>query len=289
MNTAVKNHIENCITKFSNKSESFNWQSVGGGSINQAYKVVAGPHLFFVKINSIAVFENGFLEEVKGLEFLRLLNANVPTVVDYDTKGDTIFLILSWVESCAPTNKFWSNFGHQLADLHRNSNANFGLDHMNFMGQLEQHNSFTNNFIDFFVSNRLKPQVAMAFDVGLLDIRLVKQFEKVYAELINIIPPEDPSAVHGDLWSGNFICATGNKAVFIDPAVYYGHREIDLAMTTLFGGFAPQFYQSYQEHYPLTPGFDNRKDYYNLYPLLIHLNLFGSSYLGGIRRIVSQF
>ncbi|WP_262711445.1 MULTISPECIES: fructosamine kinase family protein [Flavobacteriaceae] len=139
------------------------------------------------------------------------------------------------------------------------------------------------------MENRLKPQVKLAFDTGALKTKELHLFESLYKQLPTIFPIENPSVIHGDLWSGNFIATTNNKAVFIDPAVYYGHREVDLAMSLLFGGFSNIFYTTYNEVYPLQKGFNNRKDIYNLYPLLIHLNLFGKSYLQSIKTIVSQF
>ena len=123
----------------------------------------------------------------------------------------------------------------------------------------------------------------------LLQKRDIQKFEQLYKELPSIFPLERPCAVHGDLWSGNLMCNSNEKAIFIDPAVFFGHREIDLAMSLLFGGFSRKFYTVYQEIYPLEKGFNKRKDYYNLYPLLIHLNLFGPSYSGAIKEIVSAF
>ena len=129
----------------------------------------------------------------------------------------------------------------------------------------------------------------LAYDSRLLSIHHLKYFESLYKQLKSIFPNEAPCAVHGDLWCGNFMCSTSEKAILIDPAVHYSHREVDLAMTTLFGGFSSEFYNSYQEIYPLERGFQQRKELYNLYPLLIHLNLFGTSYLKSIESIVSQF
>ena len=145
------------------------------------------------------------------------------------------------------------------------------------------------NFSEFYIENRLKPQVKLAFNSNKLQQKQIGQFENFYQKLADIFPTEKPCAVHGDLWSGNFINSINEKAVLIDPAVYYGYREVDLAMTLLFGGFSSGFYNSYEENYPLEIGFNNRKDYYNLYPLLIHLNLFGNSYLKSIENIITKF
>jgi len=289
MNFQVQQHIENILNSKLTKKLAFKWQSVGGGSINTTYKISAESFNYFVKINNSSVFKNGFKEEVLGLQFLKENGVIAPKVVANGIFKSEIYLVLSWIDSAFETAQFWENFAHQLADLHRHKGTSFGLEYDNFMGKLLQKNTFYDDFVIFFIENRLKPQVKLAFDMGALQTKEVHLFESLYKQLPAIFPAEKPSAIHGDLWSGNFITTPNNKAVFIDPAVYYGHREVDLAMSLLFGGFSSSFYTTYIESYPLEKGFDSRKDIYNLYPLLIHLNLFGNSYLQPIKTIVSQF
>jgi len=289
MDFQIQHHIEDELNSKLAKNLNFEWQLVGGGSINTTYKISAKNYNYFVKVNDKTVFENGFNEEVLGLQFLKNKGAITPKIIiegNFDTK---IYLVLSWIDAAAETSQFWENFAHQLVDLHQHKEIQFGLEHPNYMGQLPQKNTFCNDFVTFFVENRLKPQVKLAFDTGALQTIEVGLFESLYKQLPSIFPTEKPSAIHGDLWSGNFIATSNNKAVFIDPAVYYGHREVDLAMSLLFGGFSNTFYTTYNEVYPLQKGFNNRKDIYNLYPLLIHLNMFGKSYLQSIKTIVSQF
>ena len=129
----------------------------------------------------------------------------------------------------------------------------------------------------------------MALTTYFFETRICSIPHALLKEMPNIFPVEKPSALHGDLWSGNFLCDEKKKAVFIDPAVYFGHREVDLAMSMLFGGFSKEFYSIYDEEFPLLEGFLNRKEYYNLYPLLIHLNLFGRSYTPSIKAIIADF
>ncbi|MEX1383687.1 fructosamine kinase family protein [Lutibacter sp.] len=289
MDFLLQQHIEKQLSSQLSKNLNFEWQPVGGGSINITYKISAKNYNYFVKINNKAVFENGFKEEVLGLQFLKANGAITPKIIIEGTYSNKIYLVLSWIESSLETTHFWENFAIQLANLHQNKALKFGLNHHNFMGELHQKNTFFNDFTPFFIENRLKPQVKLAFDSGLLQTKEVQLFESLYKQLPSIFPNEKPSAIHGDLWSGNFIATANNKAVFIDPAVYYGYREVDLAMSLLFGGFSKLFHTTYNEVYPLEKGFNNRKDLYNLYPLLIHLNLFGKSYLQSIRTIVSQF
>ena len=289
MNLELHQHIQDVINNQLSANLKFNWQPIGGGSINNTYKITANNYTYFVKTNTVQVFENGFKEEVLGLQFLKSHHTLTPKIISEGVCQESIYLVLEWVETGVQTSNFWKNFAHQLANLHQHKSAQFGLEYTNYMGQLSQNNTFSNSFTDFFIENRLKPQVELAFNSNLLQTKHRYQFEKLYKQLPAIFPSEKPSAVHGDLWSGNFICNSQEKAVFIDPAVYYGHREVDVAMSMLFGGFSQDFYATYQEIYPLEKGFHYRKDYYNLYPLLIHLNLFGSSYLRSIEKILSQF
>jgi len=289
MNAKLQNHIEKLLSKKSKSASTFLWQQVGGGSINTAYKMSCDKCCFFVKINSSEVFKNGFKEEVLGLQFLKSNKALVPTVIAEGNFNNAIYLVLEWIEEGDKSELFWKNFAGQLAILHQQKNEQFGLSYHNYMGSLFQKNTFHTNFFDFFIENRLQPQLKLALDKKLLPVGLLSKFENLYKQLPTIFPSEKPCAVHGDLWSGNFICGNQHNALLIDPAVYFGHREIDLAMSTLFGGFSDLFYNEYQAIYPVEKGFNFRKDIYNLYPLLIHLNLFGTSYLGGINRILLPF
>ena len=157
------------------------------------------------------------------------------------------------------------------------------------MGALPQSNHPSPDWIDFFINQRLEPQVSLAIDKKLLQLRDRKQFEKLYNELPGIFPTGNLCLLHGDLWSGNFLCDHSGIPVLIDPAVYYGHPAIDLAMTTLFGGFDTLFYESYHHHYPLPPNHRQQWEVCNLYPLLVHLNLFGKSYLADILHAIRRY
>ena len=289
MNFEFQQHIEKTINHQFKSNLKFNWNSIGGGSINNTYKISTKNKYYFVKTNTIKVFERGFKEEVLGLRFIESQRTLIPEIISEGTYKQSIYLVLEWVESGSQTSSFWKNFADQLTELHKNKENKFGLEYNNFMGQLPQKNTFSKHFSDFFIENRLIPQIELAFNSDLLQTEHIYQFEKLYKELANIFPVEKPCKIHGDLWSGNFICNTHKKVVFIDPAVYYGHREVDVAMSLLFGGFSQDFYSYYQEIYPLEKNFLKRKDIYNLYPLLIHLNLFGSSYLKSIKAIISKF
>ncbi|MDV7186583.1 fructosamine kinase family protein [Lutibacter sp. TH_r2] len=289
MDSNLKDFIENSLNKQLQTKSNFNWKAIGGGSINNTYQVLSNTHLFFVKVNTTTVFENGFKEEVLGLQFLNKHKALIPNIILDGTFQNQAYLVLEWIESKKETPKFWENFAMQLVNLHQQKSDKFGLDYANFMGQLSQKNTYFNKFSDFYIENRLKPQVKLAFDSNKIEKKHLKQFEGLYTKIPQIFPVEKPSAIHGDLWNGNFICSESEKAVFIDPAVYYGHREVDIAMTQLFGGFSEKFYKTYNEIYPLEPCFNLRNNFYHLYPLLIHLNTFGKSYLESIENIITEF
>lgn len=289
MKQALQAHIENCLNaKFLNKL-TYNWQAIAGGSINSTYKITSKKHSFFVKINTTSTFTTGFKKEVLGLQFLKTHAILTPNVIYEGRYLNNIFLILEWIDTGKKTTFFWQNLATTLTHLHQQSNKQFGLDYSNYMGLLVQKNTFYDNFSDFFIENRLKPQVKLAFNNNKLQKKHLKQFEQLYAEIPAIFPVEKPSAIHGDLWSGNYICTNKEETVLIDPAVYFGHREIDIAMTQLFGGFSEEFYNNYLEIFPLESGFKTRINFYNLYPLLIHLNLFGNSYLKSIDDIITIF
>jgi len=142
---------------------------------------------------------------------------------------------------------------------------------------------------NFFVENRIKPLVKRAFDRGLLQVKHDKLFENLFFRLNEILPNEKPSLIHGDLWSGNLMNKHGQLPVFIDPAVYFGNREMDIAMTQMFGGFNEVYLHFYKEIFPMEQDWGKRIEIHNLYPSLVHLNLFGQSYLGGIERVINKF
>jgi fructosamine-3-kinase len=198
-------------------------------------------------------------------------------------------LVLKFIQSAAHSADFWNDFGHRLAALHKHSQPSFGLSHDNYIGSLHQSNREHTSWEEFFIEERLQPLIRIAFDNREMDSLDVKAFNLFEKRIPQIFPEEPPALIHGDLWSGNYMVNENGNAVIIDPAVYYGHREMDLGMSQLFGGFHPGFYESYDDAFPLRPGWRDRLDYCNLYPLLVHVNLFGRSYLGQIRSILRKF
>jgi fructosamine-3-kinase len=212
-----------------------------------------------------------------------------PEVINYFTFANHQVLLLEWIESGTKTTEFWKRFGEQLAQLHSVNNQEFGLHEDNYMGSVKQINKWKINWVDFFRENRLEPLVIECVNQHLLTKKHQQQFENVYQKLFELFPEETPSLVHGDLWSGNFMCNAHAQPVLIDPAVYYGHRSVDLAMTTLFGGFDKGFYDSYNYNFPFPKNYKEQWEICNLYPLLIHLLLFGRSYLPQIQKTLNGF
>lgn len=275
--------------KFGGEVRISRMDAVGGGSINDTYQVVTDPaRPYFLKCNKAAEYPGLFREERRGLEYLRQY-VQTPEVIIEAVVGGTQLLLLEWIGNGARTDGFWKGFGEKLAQLHYRDLPQFGFLSDNYMGALPQANTYTDNWVDFFTDCRLRPQVELAGRNGLMPSRWLDRFENLYRALPSIFAEEKPSLQHGDLWSGNFICNQDSQVVLIDPAVYYGHRSMDLGMTTLFGRFDKGFYESYHYHFPLPVNYDEQWEIANLYPLLIHLNLFGSSYLGSITESLKRF
>lgn len=265
------------------------FQPVGGGSINEVFKIDSDDERpLIIKINSAAEFPQLFALEAVGLASLRP-HMRVPDVIAQGATGDTSFLLLEWMATEAPSAKFWERFGEQLAAMHQVSGDYFGAAENNYMGSVPQDNSPSENWSHFFATRRLLPLAKKCVDKGLLSAKEMAQFESLCPKLDRHFTETTPRLLHGDLWSGNYLCGAGAQPVLIDPAVYYGHPSVDLAMTTLFGGFDARFYEAYHYHAPLPENYKEQWALCNLYPLLIHLLLFGRSYLSGIQSTLKRF
>ena len=286
----VPSLISNRLNKMTGSSGRWTLRSVGGGSINETYRVESGDQVFFCKINSAAKFPQLFEKESRGLELLSRHDIiRTPKVHDSFEEGEMQVLILEWIPEGERTGPFWKRFGEQLARVHGIKSAVYGLHDDNYMGSVPQSNSTSSSWSQFFSEQRLGPMVIRCVDKGLLSTRDIKRFEEVSNRLESIFDKSAPSLLHGDLWSGNFMCGAGEIPVLIDPAVYYGHPSVDLAMTTLFGGFDARFYDAYQYHQAFPSNYKEQWSIANLYPLLIHLYLFGSSYLSRIEHTLKKF
>jgi protein-ribulosamine 3-kinase len=264
-------------------------KGIGGGCIHNGVRLILDKGSYFLKWNDTIDLDM-FETEALGLEFLRKISViNIPEVIGIGTINGTAYLLMNFIEPAPRSESYWEDFGSKLAQLHQKSNEYFGLDHDNYIGSLPQENNFKSNWIDFFIDLRLDVMLTRASKKGLVDTPIIKKFEQLYAKLPSLILSEKPSLLHGDLWSGNVLVGMDGQVALIDPAVYFGHREVELAFTGLFGGFDRRFYQAYNDSFSLQPGYEDRFEIYNLYPLLVHLNLFGSSYLSGIKHVLNRF
>lgn len=286
-----KEEIQDYLSNFFGfRVDITSYSYVGGGSINETFRVVTSNGDFFVKKNSASSYPGMFEKEQSGLALLSKAKVIATPEIIGNGKGQfDSFLILRSIDPAPMNSDFWHIFGKQLSDLHKISFEKFGLDHNNYIGSLNQSNHFHNSWSDFFREERLEPQLKLARDNGLIGRDITGQFQRFYNKIDSIFPKESPSLIHGDLWSGNFMVNENGLPVLIDPAVYYGHREMDLGMSKLFGGFNPEFYTSYNDHYPLERGWQERLNYCNLYPLLVHVNLFGGSYIQSVASIIGRF
>jgi fructosamine-3-kinase len=262
-------------------------RSVGGGCINQAYQITDGRQRFFVKLNGasqVAMFE----AEALGLrEMYDSQTIRVPQPIGWGTAEGSAYLVLEWLDLGNSKESSWRRMGENLAAMHRVTQAKgFGWHQGNTIGATPQPNPWTASWLEFFREHRLEHQFRLARRRG---GRFPRQEELLQAlpELLAGHSPA-PALVHGDLWSGNAAVTTEGDPVILDPATYYGDREVDLAMTELFGRFPTAFYEGYQAAYPLDPGYAQRKTLYNLYHILNHFNLFGGGYESQANRMIDQ-
>ncbi|MBT7178820.1 MAG: phosphotransferase [Nitrospina sp.] len=265
--------------------------STGGGCINQTSVLrLTNDERVFLKYNSHPPAEF-FNVEARGLKLLAQTakGPRIPKPLALQDCAKPTFLILEYIEESSPGQDFSVRFARSLAELHQTSHDSFGLDHDNYIGSTVQKNAQETNGIDFFRDQRLRPQQELARKT--LPPSTDKNLSKLYDRLENYldISGEKPALLHGDLWSGNYFPDKDQVPCIFDPAVYFGLREADLAMTELFGRLPQKFYDAYHEAFPLNPGYEERKDLYNLYHLLNHLNLFGGSYLASVEQVVRRY
>ena len=275
-------------------------RQVYGGDINESYCLsLSDGTAVFLKCNALKNL-SFFEAEAKGLEALHETGAiGVPEAlgIGTDESKKISFLLMEYLEAAPRVGGYWEIFGRELAALHRtdtsrflstDGNLPFGFGSDNYIGASPQVNTPKENWITFFRECRLFPQIKMA--EGYFDSKIRKQCMKLLEHLDSYLTePEFPSLLHGDLWSGNAVCGPDGKAWILDPAVYVGHFEAELAMTELFGGYPAPFYKAYQEINRIDSGYRDRRDLYNLYHMLNHLNLFGASYLNSVQRILDRY
>lgn len=262
-----------------------------GGSINLAARIATSPdQVYFLKWHDDPP-PHFFTREAAGLDALRVEGGpRIPEVLGAGEEPP--FLLLEWVTTGEKRHPATTEaLGEGLAKLHQRTADRYGLAEDNYIGELHQPNGWADRWVTFYAEKRLRPQLEMAHERGLLPPEREKRLHTLMERLGDFLDEDAcaPSVLHGDLWGGNWLADADNRPVLIDPAMYHGHREVDLAMTALFGGFPRGFYKAYNRAYPLDAGYQKREPLYQLYYLLVHLVHFGESYGPRVDSILQHY
>lgn len=260
---------------------------LAGGDINQVFKLLTSAGKFVIKINSASFAEDMFRSEALGLALLSQSKFIVPQTHLTGKEESVAFLVMEYIETGMPKPGYWETFGRQLAALHSFSNKHFGLETDNYIGSLPQTNKMCKDWATFYAKRRIIPQIKAAVSQHKLSSNYLYSEDRWVSFFQKLYPDEPPALLHGDLWSGNKMVSASGKPVLIDPAVYFGHREMDLSMMLLFGGFDKALFSAYQEVYPLEADWEKRVVWCQLYPLLVHANLFGGGYIQQVSHILN--
>ena len=266
-------------------------QSVSGGDISTAYKLTStSKDYFFLKVNSKPFAEKMFLAEKIGLEAIAATRTiAVPNVLLTGTLEGKSFLLMEFITNKRASSQAHALLGEQLAKMHSIPQSTFGFPSDNFIGNLPQRNHSHDKWDEFYWDERIFPQLKMASDNQLLPFSKIPDKEKAVAVFAEIFGDVKPSLLHGDLWGGNYLISENGTPYLIDPAVYFGHSMVDIAMSRLFGGFSSDFYNAYHHIIPTHENYEAQIELYQLYYLIVHLNMFGDSYYSRVNSILSRY
>lgn len=266
------------------------FERVSGGDINDAYCVYTKTGRYFLKLNDKDHYPAMFEKEARGLELLNKHSSlRVPSVISSGQGAGRQYLLLEWLEKGPPQRNMWEQFGAALAMMHKQPQEYFGLNEDNYIGSLKQVNDRHNDWPAFYSQCRIMPLVRILHDQGVYSKKDVAGAETFCHQISNIFPQEPAALLHGDLWAGNYLIHSAGYAAIYDPAVYFGHREMDIGMTRLFGGFDQRFYAAYDAIYPLEKDWGQRLPLTQLYPLLVHAVLFGGHYVSTTIHMLAAF
>lgn len=285
MNNLIK-HISNHTNKQFQTVEA-----VSGGSISSAYRLKWDKGTFFLKVNTNKSALEMFIAEEKGLKAIEQTNTiSVPKVNLVDEYDKQAFLLMDYIEGKLPNAANFKTLGKQLAQLHLNYKEAHGFTSDNFIGSLTQQNNQHSEWCRFYWYERIAPQLKLAKQKQLIQSSEYPSEQNainIFKELLG--QDIKPSILHGDLWAGNYLIASDDTPYLVDPATFWGHSMVDIAMSKLFGGFANDFYTAYHNIIPKTINYNAQIDLYQLYFLLVHLNLFGSIYYGPVSSILKEY
>ncbi|SHE50971.1 hypothetical protein SAMN05444278_102156 [Psychroflexus salarius] len=257
-----------------------------GGDINQVFKLTCHEGLFVLKLNQALKFPKMLQLEAKALSDIAISNSfKIPNCVAVGEYHQFQYLIIDYISNAQPTNQAWYQFGEQLAQLHQKSQSKFGYNYDNYIGELTQYNSAENTALDFYINQRIKPQLELAQQNKFQ----LKNTALFLDRVKHLVPEHQPSFIHGDLWSGNYLYHKSEGFYLIDPAVSFSLPEFDLAMMQLFGGFPSSVFEAYRNSVDASKLQLKHLDLFQLYYLLVHLNLFGQSYFSACQNIINKY
>jgi fructosamine-3-kinase len=283
--------IAQILSKHTGESTQIDdFQFFYGGNFNLAVRLRVKNTEYFIKWTQ-GDHQGLFEAEAKNLQMIHDTGAiQVPQVLGVGQLEEKEYLMMECIESADKHPNYWHDFGERLAHLHKNTSSfGHGLDYTNFIGAAIQENSWQKDGVAFFIENRLNKQVDRALYDRKITPELADNFQRLYEKLPDLLPHEAPALIHGDLWAGNAMVNEQGLVTLVDPCCYYGLREAELAFTTMFGGFDTKFYEAYHATFPIEKGFHERIPLYNLYPLMVHVNLFGEGYLPAVNKILATY
>ena len=278
------------ISQITNK-QFHNIQPLSGGSISSAYLLKWDKGAYFLKVNSNSDALEMFRAEQKGLHAIEeTATIAVPKVHHVDLYDNKAFLLMDYVESKSASDNDYKALGTQLAKLHLHHKDKFGFTSDNFIGSLPQSNAQHADWAIFYWQERIAPQLNLAKQNKMLKATEIVSEQTAISVFKELLGKDiRPSVLHGDLWGGNYLIAANGTPYLIDPATYWGHSMVDIAMSRLFGGFGSEFYSAYHNIIPKTDNYNAQIDLYQLYFLLVHLNLFGRSYYGSAAAVLEKY